>query len=164
MKVKESTLLLIGLLIPILLIFFILVTVYTPSLFIKPKYNFLYTTGYDTRYFIQNHRIQELLTDPPHNYYPSADIYLYDTARNTSRQITYAEAQQYYVDGSKTSPDNYQVIDDQYYNYDPDFFFPWFWSRPRSRGIYLEHNGHRRELNTLPASYYNFKFLSWVTE
>ena len=56
MKIKENIPLAVGLLIPFLMILFIGLSIYLPSLFVKPQYDFIYISGGDN-YSVQKYEV-----------------------------------------------------------------------------------------------------------
>ena len=65
MKITKNIPLLIGITLPIIFILIISVVIFTPSLFIKPQYNFLYSNNdsyyydyrYSNTYTVENNRL-----------------------------------------------------------------------------------------------------------
>lgn len=92
-------------------------------------------------------------------------IFLHDTQKNESHEITLEEAQTLTLNSLLTSPDGVTVSNNYSYNGD-DFFFP-FGGRSSSYGYYLNKGNSHRKLNLINNNdryYYqnNFQFLGWV--
>lgn len=158
MAFKEKLPLIVGIGLPLLLIFYVGITAYLPSLFVKPKYNFIYATDtsdynlsivdgkvvMEQRYFNVNRPRQPTL-------------WLYDVARDKSTQISLEKAQTYTLDPSNKSPDGFTVGRGETGGYS---VFPFFFGG-YDRGTYLMGKGLNRRISER-EDYYNFKFLGWV--
>lgn len=163
---KERLPLLIGIGLPVLLIAYVFLSIHLPSLFVKPQYNFLYTSGYTYDYELAV--IDDKLTlrqryynynDPNRNVLPPPGpiVFLYDVSADKTSAMTLSQAQQYTIDPSNKSPDGFSVgrsTSDDY------FVFPFFFGGG-DRGIYLMGKGLYRKITT--DQEYDFKFLGWVT-
>ena len=93
----------------------------------------------------------------------TARIFLHNTKKNESREITLEEAQTLTLNGLLTSPDGVTVSS----NYDrgADFFF--LFDGGSSYGYYLTKGKSRRRINLINRNeryYYrdNFQFIGWV--
>src|SRR3990167_3813581 len=162
---KEKLPLIVGILIPILLILFVVVSVYLPSLFVKPKYDFVYTTNarYDYDVKVLDGKIS---ATPRYNdqYYsgnqyrrtpPEPTFFVYDVTADKSKSISLAQAQTYNLDSSNKSPDGFTVGRNESDGYS---FFPFFYGSSQ-RGVYLQGKGLNRKIQD---QYYDFQFLGWV--
>ncbi|MEK9147167.1 MAG: hypothetical protein AAB639_03135 [Patescibacteria group bacterium] len=156
---KETLPLIIGIGLPILLIIYVAVTAYLPSLFNKPQYNFIYATGYDNQYAtVENGTIK--VNPPPYSHYelprpPQFSLYLYDVSQSKTKLISQDEAKLYRLDPSDKSPDGYVVTS----NRDTSFsVFPFFYGG-YDRGYYLKGHGVNKRISERD---YDFKFLGWV--
>lgn len=157
---KETLPLIVGIGLPLLLIAYVAVTVYLPSLFNKPLYDFIYATGYDSRYVTVENQIVKVnqkpsyrTNEPPQQ--PEFDLYLYNVSKESSKLISVEEARNYELDPSEKSPDGYVVSNDRDRSYS---FFPLFYGGS-DRGTYL--TGHRVS-KRVSEKYYDLKFLGWV--
>ena len=157
---KETLPLIIGIGLPLLLIAYVAATVYLPSLFNKPLYDFVYATGYDSRYVTVENQTVKLNQKP--SYYPNeasrspeVDLYYYDVSRESSKLISLEEAQTHKLDPSEKSPDGYVVSNDRDRSYS---FFPFFYGGS-DRGTYLTGHGVNKRVS---EKYYDLKFLGWV--
>lgn len=187
--IKNNFAILLAFLLPIALIVFIALSVYLPSLFLSTKYNFIYVTCVDgTRYYDQcndyvkkqysvvNEKLvvggfdQNLDTnkngflDVNEKY--TARIFLHDTEKNESREISQEEAKALVLDGLITSPDGVTVSSNYNYNGSTGIF-PFSGSSYSSYGFYLSKGNSHRKLNLINNNdryYYqnNFQFLGWV--
>ena len=103
--IKKNITLVLGISIPILMILFVAGSIYLPGLFIKPHFNFLYASGYDSYYYynngyqysVQNDKLikNEIKQPENQNYTPprvEQKLYLYDVAKNESKEISFAQA------------------------------------------------------------------------
>ena len=155
--------------IPILLILFMIGSIYLPQLGLKPKYNFLYTTdyySYDFPYEVKDHRLTDL---PKKNqteqfsYYPvrAPRFFVYDVKANQARQVNAEEAKQLGLDDQPVSTDGYQVTNNR--NDESLGLFPLLFFCGPQRGVYLKHKGSQKRLDLPGADYYNFHFIGWVT-
>jgi hypothetical protein len=185
---KKNFALLLAFLLPITLIVIVALSVYLPSIFLSTDYNFVYSSCADginyysyecdnylqKRYSVVNDKLAVHTIDPNQdsdadgvpdineNY--TARIFLYDTKKNESREITLAEAQTLTFNGLLTSPDGVTVSSD--YEGGSDFFF-FFNGGSSSYGYYLTKGKSRSKLNLINRDnryYYrdNFQFVGWV--
>lgn len=184
---KRNFAILLAFLLPVALIAIVALNVYLPSLFLSTKYNFVYSsctegTNYypyqcdnylQKRYSVVNNKLMVNAVDPvqdsdrdgipdiKENY--TARIFLHNTEKNESREITLEEAQVLALNGLLTSPDGVTVSS----NYDRGGdFFPFFGSNS-SYGYYLTKGKSHRKLNLINRDdryYYrdNFQFIGWV--
>jgi hypothetical protein len=171
--IKKNITLVFGVSIPILMILFVAISIYLPGLFIKPHFNFLYVSGDDyyynnqQQYSIQNGKLvkNEIKQLENQNYNPprgESKLYLYDVAKNESKEISFAETQNLNLDSNTKSPDDFEVI----YGGRGDGFFPFFWGAGTDyNSRYLKGNNVSKKLNLQlnGGSYYNnFRFIGWI--
>ncbi|EKD65235.1 MAG: hypothetical protein ACD_50C00152G0007 [uncultured bacterium] len=156
---REKLPLVVGIVLPLLLILYVAVTAYLPSLFIKPKYNFIYSNDnyYDYSINVVNGKVN---IQPNYRYDNSVvrqpALYLYDVVNDKSTLISLSQAQNYTLDPSNKSLDGFTVgsrVNDSY------SYFPFFFSG-NDRGIYLTGNGLNRVITE--RDYYYFKFVGWI--
>lgn len=164
MNLKEKLPLIIGIGLPILLILFVTVSVYVPSLLVKPKYDFIYSTGqtYDYNLNVVNGKITQSprYTQPYSGGYKTQvepTYFIYDVNADKKRPISYTQTQAYNLDSSDKSPDGFSVSRNDSGSYS---FFPFFYGGGNDYGIYLKGKGLNRKITD---DTYNFKFLGWVT-
>jgi len=172
--IKKNITLVIGISIPILMILFVAGSIYLPGLFIKPHFNFLYVSGNDSYYYynngyqysVQNDKLikNEIRQLENQNYNPprvESKLYIYDVAKNESREISFEEAQNLNLDSNNMSPDGFEVT----YGSRGDGFFPFFFRSERDYNTrYLKGHNVSKKLNLqLSGSYYNnFRFIGWI--
>jgi hypothetical protein len=154
---KEKLPLIVGIGLPILLIIYVAASFYLSSLFVKPQYNFIYTT--DSSYNYNLRVIGGKITATPYEYsntYRQAttpNLYYYDAKNDRSRSTTLLEAESYTLDSSPKSPDGFVV--------EGASSGGMFWSDGYEDGYYLKGHGFNKKIN-IAADRYNFKFLGWV--
>lgn len=185
---KKNFAIVLAFVLPIALIAIIALSTYLPSLFLSTNYNFIYSsctagTNYypyycnnylQKRYSVVNGKMVVNAIDPTQdsdndsipdineNY--TARIFLHDTKKNESREITLEEAQTLSLNGLLTSPDSVTVS--SHYDRGVDFFFI-FDGGSSSYGYYLTKGKSRSKLNLINRDdlyYYrdNFQFIGWV--
>ena len=99
MSSKKNVSLIIGIAIPIFMIFLIAVSIYLPSLFAPaPQYNFLYVTedsyGRGRQYEVENGVLVKYEVKYPEHYTPrAARLFIHDVSRNTDQEVSFEEAQ-----------------------------------------------------------------------
>ncbi len=169
--IKKNITLVIGISIPILMILFVAGSIYLPGLFIQPKYNFVYVSSDDSYYYsqyqysVQNGKIVRNETQRPEGqtYQPQIDVklYVYDVAKNESKEISFEEAQNLTLDSKNISPDGFEIT---YGSSGEGFFLFFFYSRTDYNTRYLKGHNVSKKLNLqLSGSYYNdFRFIGWI--
>jgi hypothetical protein len=173
--IKKNITLIVGISIPILMILFVAGIIYLPGLFIQPKFNFLYVSG-DSYYYpkyqysVQNGKLVRSEIQRPENqiYIPPREVklYIYDVAKNESKEISFEEAQKLNLDPSPISPDGFEIVYGSHS--EGSFFFPFFfWSERDYSTLYLKGHNVSKKLNPqLSGSYYNyydnFRFIGWI--
>ncbi len=186
--IKKNFAILLAFALPILLIVIVALTTYIPSLFISTNYNFIYTSCTDgnsyypyycndylqKRYIVVDGTLvvkpvdtnqdsdKNGIPDFKEKYTPR--LFLHDTAKNESREITEKEAQSLTLSSLLTSPDGVTVSGN--YNRGGGDFFP-FGGGSSSYGYYLTKGKGRSKLNLINTTdqyYYqnNFQFIGWV--
>lgn len=188
--VKKNFALLFAFLLPIVLIVVIALSTYLPSISLSTSYNFVYISCVDgtnyhysyncnnylqKRYSVVGNRLvmndidptldsdNDKIPDIKENY--TARIFLHDTEKNESREITLEEAQALTVKNLMTSPDGV-TVSSHYDRNGGDFFFI-FGGGSSSYGYYLTKGKSRDKLNLINDTdqyYYrdNFQFVGWV--
>ncbi len=160
MHIKDRIPLFIGLGLPILLLLYIFVSVYLPSILVKPQYNFLYASGCSTDYSISviNNRI--VITSNYNGQYSvpySSCIYLYDTRNDSNTPLSQQQALSYSnINPTNKSPDGFTVVSN---SSGDTSYFPLFWYGEYNSGYYLLGHGYNKEITN---DTYDFKFLGWV--
>ena len=186
--IKKNFVVLLAFALPVLLIGGVFLSMYLPSLFLTTNYNFVYTSCdgdanyyyYNCNNYLQNRYtvvngvisanvVEDTFLDQNQNGIIDAEekftarIFLHDTEKNESREITIEEAQALKLNGLLTSPDGVSVS--SHYNRGGDFFI--FGGGSSSYGQYLTKGNSRTRLNLINSSdryYYqsNFQFIGWV--
>jgi len=173
---KKNIPLIIGLSIPVLMIIFVSLSIYLPPLFIKPKFNFLYSSGFDYysryRYTVENGKVIAKEIKYPEDKYashisrcPEPQIYIYDIQKNEGKAISLEEGQKLNLSPNAKSPDGFEVVTRGYGDFS---YFPFIFSRSEGPRAYIKGNNLSKNLNaTVKAdcSYYpydNVKFIGWV--
>lgn len=159
MKLKERLPLFVGIGLPLLLILYVAIAAYLPSLFVKPKYNFIYAEGYDNYNInVINGKIAiESRYADGNNTYGSVQptLFLYDVPNDKSTQVSLAQAYSYTLDPSSKSLDGFTVG-----RHESDgSYFLFFFGR-YDRGTYLMGKGLNRKITD--RDYYNIKFVGWI--
>lgn len=114
MSAKKEMLLF--LLIPTAVIALVAAFLWIPSLFAKPKYDFIYSycPDYSCSYSYTASSSGRVAKDEPlnasNNYSSvSPELYYHDIAKNSSRLLDETAARQYKLDNSNVSPDGYRL-------------------------------------------------------
>src|SRR5437867_8607540 len=97
---KKNIPLIVALSIPVLMIVLITISIYLPALFVKPKFDFVYSSGgdycYQNRYSVRNGKIMaNEIPIQPDNYCRNsreARLFYYDVKNNSAREITLEQA------------------------------------------------------------------------
>ncbi len=156
------------LLIPVTVIVLVATFLWVPSLFARPKYNFIYSycPDYTCSYSYATSSTGRITKDEPLNAsYTSStvspELYFYDTATNSSRQLGEVEAIQYKVDNSNVSPDGYRL---EQGNTDGGGFL--FWSGSSDNNWYLVSGIKKKAVHINGSSWYgnSIKFIGWVEQ
>ena len=174
---KKNITLLIAIAMPIIFIVIISIVVFVPPLFLKPQYNFLYTTNndyydyngrYKNSYSIKDNKLVSIpVTVVSGVSYKEEQmpLYIYDVKSNTTKQVSFDEVGEYVIDSGPSSPDGYIVKYD--YNYGDYGIFGLFGSGRRSNGYVIAKNDNQKQLTGLTSDgysnyYYQFKFIGWI--
>jgi len=185
--IKKNFAILLAFILPIGLIVIVALSVYLPSSFLSTNYNFIYTScnngidyySYDCNNYLQKRYsvvenklvINEVDTtlglanktpDATENY--TARIFLHDTQKNESREITSEEAKTLTLNSLLTSPDGVTVS--SHYDRNNGGFFI-FGGGSSSYGYYLTKGNGQSKINLINNTdqyYYrnNFQFIGWI--
>jgi hypothetical protein len=187
---KKNLAILFAFILPIVLIAIVALSTYIPSLLLSTNYNFVYTSCTDEtnyhysyncdsdlrkRYSVVGNKIvtnnvelaldsgNDKKIDANENY--TAHIFLHNTAKNESREITFEEAQALTLNSLITSPDGVAVS--SHYDRNGGEFFFIFGGGSSSYGYYLTKGKSRNKLNLINNTdqyYYrnNFQFVGWI--
>lgn len=173
MKTKHLPLI-IGISLPLVFILIISLVIFTPSLFVKPQHNFIYTSEnsyyeynqhFKNTYVVKNNKIAMESVPPRLNYTQTKEaptLYLYDVISDSSHQITFEEAKKYTVDPGPSAPDGYTVA----YQYGHDGIFELFGSSSDNNGYFISKGDGKKKLNGLTGDRYrssgDFKLIGWI--
>jgi hypothetical protein len=185
---KKHLPLIIGLAVPFLMILFVAVSIYVPSWFANPQYSFIYSVkdnydGYGDTYSVKNGVVvKETVPYPtsttpyygyPNNKYPETKVYLYkyDRETNTTKEISYEDAQKLKLITNRESPDGYVLeqgtsdsgIFEIFGGYDANNPPDWFLRKgAMNKRVTLQFP------TAIDTRYYyynnNFKFLGWIEQ
>ncbi len=169
---KQNISLIIGLSIPVAMIFFVAIAINGPRWFNTieaPKHDFLYLSGQPNPYFtylvqdgyvtLKEGTVQEGNSKPVKN---PVHFFIHDVSENTSREIPEKEALSLPVDGSVRSADGFALESGRrggwfLFGYSRDY---------RSRYLVKENYSQKLNLET-PSSnysyYWNIQFLGWLS-
>ena len=164
---KKNIPLIIALSIPILMVILITISIYVPTLFVKPKFDFIYsvenTYCYHRKHSVQDERVvfSEVSNKKENdicrnNQQPR--LYYYDVQSFTSKEITLEEAQEYRLDCRRHSQDGFEIVSgDRSF----DIFFI---SGSSYYDKYLKKGAYSRRIHLENHHYYDFRFLGWIKE
>lgn len=171
MESKKNISLIVGIAIPILMIFLVAISIYLPILFAPtPRFNFLYVTddGYYPSYLyvVENGVLNK--REVKHPEYPTprvARLFLHDVSANESKEISFEETRKLKLDANAKSPDGYEVV----YGNTEYGVFPLFFSDGYNyNDMYLKGHNASKKLNLQSSTddrYYcrnRARFLGWV--
>ncbi len=172
MKKNENIPLVIGILIPILMIVFVAVSIYLPTIFVHPKGSFLYAVGgdyYSNVYSAQNGKLIKNEAKYPPNFSgvkTEPKLYVYNIEKDAAREISFEEAQKIDLNPSSVSPDGFEITSGS-----NDYsIFSIFFSRGDHYGSkYVQGRGISKRLNLTNEDnrwyyYHNFHFIGWIKE
>lgn len=174
MNIKNNLPIIFGISIPILMVIFVVLSIYIPQLFIKPQYNFIYVTGdnncfVDRKnvqiYSVANNKIVKNVSDESFQNciagtMPQPKLFLYNVADNTNTEVLVGGINNLFIDSSQRSPDGFEIVQGSY----SGGFFPfYFYSHSDYSSRYISGHNFSKKLNIQPeGSYYNFALLGWV--
>jgi len=184
--IKKNFVLLLAFALPVGLVVVVALSTYLPSMFISTDYNFIYAlcdevdhyNNYGCEEYLNEHYdvvdgklvvLVSLSTMIPEQTKErdaiefSSRIFLHDTKKNESREITLEEAQTLTLQDLLTAPDGVTVS--SHYDNDIDVF-PFF-NGGSSYGYYLTKGKSRSKINLINYNdryYYrnNFQFIGWT--
>lgn len=186
--IKNHGVIILAFALPVTLIIVVALIAYLPSFFISTKYNFVYVscvdgTNYDpylctqtirNSYTVVDGKITLTPIDPntdkdkdgilDSNEKHTAHIFLHDTQKNESREISLEEAKTFELNSLLTSPDGVTISS----NYDRGAEFFLLFNGGSHYGTYLTKGNAKKELNLINKNerryYYQdgFQFIGWV--
>lgn len=186
---KKNFAIVLAFVLPVALIAVIALSIYLPSFSLSTNYNFVYlscTEGINYYPYHCNNYLQKRYsvvdgTIVVHSIDPAQDsdrdgvpdinenytarIFLHDTKKNESREITLEEAQTLSLNGFLTSPDGVTIS--MHYDKERGNFFSIFGGSSSTYGYYLTKGKGRSRLNLVNNDYRdyyrdNFQFVGWV--
>jgi hypothetical protein len=166
-NVKKQLPIIIGIGLPLFLVLWILVFVYiVPSMFVKPKYDFIYITGFNLSYVrVVNGaiKVDDCTLKNCDNEVRNAEFYFYDVSEKETIPLTMEQALEYRLDSSEKSPDGYAVRSGRESSRGT-YFFPFFWDYYSDRGYYISKEPGLSEQIYVKGNLYSFKFLGWILQ
>lgn len=161
---KKDWSLWLGLAIPLVMMLFIALSIYVPRIFDDtppPATDFLYTSNASSwgNYSMQDNEVVWNKYDRNNPRGDKPRLYVYNVSEASSREVSFAEAQQLSLDSRQVSPDGYRTERSRRHGV---FFF----DGGSARQIYLIKGraAHKLDPVTDQMNYYSFKFLAWVVE
>lgn len=184
---KKNFAIILAFALPVVLIVIVAISTYVPSLFLSTHYNFIYSscsegadyypyyckTYLQKRYAVMGGKLTinslDPLQDSDNDGVPDvnenymARIFLHDTQKNESREITLEEARTLSLNSLLTSPDGVTVSG----NYDNGDDFLFLFNNNSTFDYYLTKGRSRSKLNLIHRDdryYYrdNFQFIGWI--
>ncbi len=158
--------LIVGIAIPLIMILSIVGMLYVPFLFAHPTINFLYTDGEDywnsfTYRVVNGKVVMQPPSDPTSDNGPTARLYIYQVEKDSSREISFADAQTLKLDTQSKSPEGFEVREGG-----QDIgIFPFFFGNRNYGNWYLQGHGVSRKINKNAHNYSgtgNLHFLGWI--
>src|SRR3989344_1296206 len=164
----KNTPLIIAFSIPILMILFVVVSIYIPGLFVQPKYNFLYSTGEDyygnRQYSVIGGRLIINPTPTPSlNYrsYGNPQLYVHNVMTNESMPVSFEDGSHYFLDSNTESPDGYKLENGS----SGGGFFPFWYDRDYGSKYLVGHNVSKKvNVRSHSSSYNSIHFLGWIMQ
>ncbi|MFA5080685.1 MAG: hypothetical protein WC472_03650 [Candidatus Paceibacterota bacterium] len=164
--IKKNLTLILAISIPIAMILLIAISIYLPSLFMNPQYEFLYSMSRhfiysNDNYVIENEKLLLNIESSKDGTYgiPDMKFYIYNTINNTSKEISYEEAQKLRLDPNIKSIDGFEIVDGNH----ESGFFPFYYSSRDYDSHYLKNSITSKKLNLkVTSNYDNFNFIGWI--
>jgi hypothetical protein len=155
--------------IPVVTIIAVLLAIYIPSRNINPHYNFIYVVNapYQAAYYyaVQDGKLTKQNVPAPDTTYPTPAkpgtaiaepaLYLHDIASNSSRRITFEEAQKLTLSDRKQSPDGYTIEAAS-----GGGMFPFFYEGSTYGERFITNRFGSKKLQV--EGDYNFQFIAWI--
>jgi len=163
---KKNVPLIVALSIPVLMVVLITISIYVPTLFIKPQFDFIYSTGrdycYNFKYSVQNENlIQNEIKNKNENRNCRNNreprLFYFDVQSFASKEITFDEAQKYTLDNRYKSQDGFEIVSGH------RSFDIFFFGGSSYYDKYIKKGAFNRSIK-IQGTYYDFKFLGWVKE
>lgn len=155
--IKQNKIVLIGASIPVLVLLAIIASIHLPFLFVKPQYDFLYVkldgmteSGYEVKF--DRLGVGKLIEKTLSSGRDRPQLYFYDVSDDTTRMISFQEAQTLNLDSESVSPDGFEIV------------YGGTESKRDYSYRYIKKDGVRRKLDIVfeTPHFYNFVFVGWV--
>jgi hypothetical protein len=176
--IKKNLSLLLGITLPIVMILLVAASIYLPAMlpaiFKPPQYNFLYSLGSGSAYFVQDGKLQLVSVKAAKNLAKTAAIstavekpaqsikkekfFIYEVKHNKNTALSFKEAQALHLDTNPQSIDGFSVIK----NSGHEFLF---WSSGDCCSFYIKNTylAKRLHIANSPMNYLNdFHFIGWI--
>jgi hypothetical protein len=175
--IRKNISLVLGISIPILMILMVAGSIYLPGLFIQPKVNFLYMSGYGNycdyynldQYSVIKNKLTKIEIKPAPNVVNNIQpcgapiFFIHDVVKNESMEVSFEEAQKLNLDSNIVSSDGFQVVNGSRGGSSFPFFFS---SGSDYNSEYITgHNVSKKlniKMNGPDYYYYNFRFFGWI--
>jgi hypothetical protein len=173
---KKNFTLVVAVSLPVIMIVAIALAIHLPRSQTNPQHDFIYSVNSQypssTQYRIIERKLQRFeatelrspqLTVPSTDLVVATDpiLYVHDTSENTSKSISFEEAQKFSLDPGNISPDGFKIARG---NENFSLLSMLFGGRDDYNTHYLTKGNTIKELNlaTQRDYYYDFNFLGWV--
>ena len=160
--IKENLTLILGVAIPIIMIVLVVLSIFLPTVFTKPKYDFIYATGGDSRYSCKEKYLVSngTLIKKEGEEDKKLKLYLFYTKKNKSSEIYFQETRMLNIDPNIKSADGFEVVQGSQGN----GVFLFFFSTTDQKTYYIKGNHLSKKLNLElnGSSSKNFCFLGWI--
>jgi hypothetical protein len=184
-KKPQNIALIVGICVPLAMILFVAASIYLPSFFVQPQFDFIYSNELQKYNMAPAYPVKEGQAPEAHPYesydvkgnrvikvtlswfsdsqVPENKLYYYDVKANEARVISFEEAAKYNLITDSKSPDGFEVT----YGTRDGGMFPLFsYSSSDYEARYLKGNNVSKKLNiqtvNTGSGYMNFRFLGWV--
>lgn len=163
MQLKKNMPLIVGIAIPILMIVFVAGSIYIPSLFVHPRFDFIYTTDntYDIVPFtVVNGKLtqqQPTCRNPCPTPPAISTLYIHETVTDTNKVISLNDAHVLRLYDNSQSPDGFTVEQGSYND-----GFPFFFGGSSDYNNFYLKGGVASRKITLSTTQWNFHLVGWI--
>lgn len=172
MHLRQNIPLLVGLAIPVLMILFVAGSIFIPSMFIHPTYDFVYSEGsdyYNCRwtYEVKNGKYVRMpgIVDP---YAPDKTLrdcqiklYRYDAQKDDSVEVSFEDVEKLALDDRPVSPEGFEIARGS-----GGGDFPFFYGGSSYNDMFLRRGAVSKRIKLHGTNngyyYYDFRFIGWV--
>ena len=162
-KDPKNTPIIVAIALPVVTLLAVAISLYLPSFWVQPAYSFLYSTGYNHAYYVENGHIKRFVVKPEeasvYSQTPSM-LYLYDTHHNLVMPVTFEMAERYRLNGNPVSPDGYELQTGN----NSAGMWSMFWGNYNSSDYYtytLSKNGFGKRVR-LTGTQQGYQFVGWL--